>query len=80
MNLLNIFKQKSPIQRFLFILGLFLFLLFLSIGIVFIFWDSFSGLNQLETKINSQQRFYFGVLLVVYGIYRFLKLMNKKVE
>jgi hypothetical protein len=80
MNWLNNFKQKSPIQRFLFILGLFLFLLFLSIGIVFIFWNNIPKLNQLETKINSQQRFYFGILLVVYGAYRFLKLMNKKEE
>jgi hypothetical protein len=80
MNLLNNLKQKSPIQRFLFILGLFLFLLFLSIGFVFIFWDNISGLNELETKINSQQRLYFGILLVVYGTYRFIKLMNKKEE
>ena len=80
MNWLNNFQQKSLKQRFLFILGLFFFVLFLCLGFVFIFWDNISGLNQLESKINSQQRLYFGVLLVVYGTYRFLKLMNKKDE
>jgi hypothetical protein len=80
MSWLNTFKQKSPKQRFLFILGLFFFVLFLCLGLVFIFWDNISRLNQFETSINSQQRLYFGVLLVFYGIYRFLKLMNNKAE
>ena len=80
MNWLNNLKQKSPKQRFLFILGLFFFVLFLCLGLVFIFWDNISRLNQFETSINSQQRLYFGVLLVFYGIYRFLKLMNNKAE
>jgi len=81
MNWYNNFKQKSPLQRFLFILGVFFFVLFVTMGSIFVFWDKLiPSLDKVSLRISEQQRFYFGILLMIYGAYRFLKLMNKKDE
>ena len=73
---LNFFKQKSPQQRFLFILGVVMMIVYLSIGIIVIF---FSELLHIDpTKFPASYRIAFGVLLIIYAVIRFSRLLNKK--
>ncbi|RZK49810.1 MAG: hypothetical protein EOO87_19695 [Pedobacter sp.] len=70
------FKQKSPQQRFLFILGAFMILIFLSLGIALVFYSD--SLNIDEEKFPRTYRIAFAILLVVYAGIRFSRLINKK--
>ena len=68
------FKQKSPQQRFLFILGLVMFLFYLILGGMLIFG------NQLLNQIQPLYRILLGCLLIVYALIRFTRLINQKPE
>lgn len=67
-------RQKSPAKRFLFILGLVMFAFYFCIGISIIFWDNFSKLF----GIAKGWKIAFGVLLIVYSFFRFVRLINQK--
>lgn len=67
---INTFKQKSPQQRFLFILGLVFFLLYLALGVYLIFWKN------IPFDIKPVYRILFGVLLIIYAIIRFVRLIK----
>ncbi|WP_379085750.1 hypothetical protein [Pedobacter sp. UC225_65] len=73
---LNYFKQKSPQQRFLFILGLTMMLIYLGIGIVIIFFNSLLPID--PEKFPKQYQVAFGVVLIVYAALRFGRLINQK--
>lgn len=73
---LNQFKQKSPQQRFLFILGLFMILIFLSIGIILVFFSDMLNLD--PEKFPANYRIAFAIVLVVYSAIRFGRIMNQK--
>lgn len=66
--------QKSPQQRFLFILGLVMFFFYIVLGGMLIFGNQV--LNQIETKY----RIMLGCLLIVYALIRFVRLINQKPE
>ncbi|MHC5200608.1 hypothetical protein [Myroides sp. LJL119] len=68
----NKFKQKSPLQRFLFVFGLLFFVLYLGLGIMFIVWKN------MPIDMDYNVRVLFGGLLIVYGIFRFYRLWNKQ--
>jgi hypothetical protein len=68
----NTFKQKSPQQRFLFIFGLIILLCYLLLGVYMIFW------KDIPFEIKPVYRILFGVLLIVYAIIRFYRLVNQK--
>ncbi|RYF11936.1 MAG: hypothetical protein EOO42_20705 [Flavobacteriales bacterium] len=70
------FKQKSPQQRFLFILGAFMILIFLFLGIALVFYSD--ALNIDEEKFPKTYRIAFAILLVVYAAIRFNRLISKK--
>jgi uncharacterized membrane protein (DUF485 family) len=70
---LNFFKQKSPQQRFLFILGLVMFLIYLTLGVILIFFKELIPL-QMEAKY----RIIFAVGLIIYALIRFYRLTNQK--
>ncbi|MEE1946751.1 hypothetical protein VRU48_16625 [Pedobacter sp. KR3-3] len=73
---LNYFKQKSPQQRFLFILGLTMMLIYLGIGIVVIFFGDMINLD--PERFPQKYRIAFGVVLIVYAGIRFSRIMSKK--
>ncbi|MDQ7947473.1 MAG: hypothetical protein REI78_07230 [Pedobacter sp.] len=73
---LNFFKQKSPQQRFLFILGVVMMIVYLGIGILVIFFSD--RLHIDPDKFPASYRIAFGVLLIIYAIIRFSRLLNKK--
>ena len=68
------FKQKSPQQRFLFILGLVMFLFYMVLGAMLIFG------TRLLSDIQPMYRIMLGCLLIVYGMIRFVRLINQKPE
>ncbi|TDG37259.1 hypothetical protein EZJ43_03825 [Pedobacter changchengzhani] len=67
----DIFKQKSPKQRFLLILGLLMFLLYLFMGLAFIFW------TRLAIPIDRPYKIAIGVFLIVYAFVRLLSLAKQ---
>ena len=69
---LRTFKQKSPQQRFLFILGLVMFTFYLILGLLLIFW------KDIPFEIEKTYRILFGLLLIAYAGIRFTRLINPK--
>ncbi|GGG80571.1 hypothetical protein GCM10007415_11290 [Parapedobacter pyrenivorans] len=65
-------RQKSPAKRFLSVLGLFMFGLYLVLGLVVIFWKDF------PLELDRTYRVLFGVLLVVYSFFRFVRLWQNR--
>ncbi|TRW22077.1 hypothetical protein FMM05_19200 [Flavobacterium zepuense] len=59
--------QKSPIQRFLFVLGIVFFLLYLVLGFMLIFT------NRIPLNITYNGKLILGILLIVYGSFRFIR-------
>ncbi|MBB5622440.1 uncharacterized membrane protein (DUF485 family) [Pedobacter cryoconitis] len=68
----NTFKQKSPQQRFLFILGLVMLTMYVVLGVALIFW------KDIPFEIKPTYRILFGLLLIVYAVIRFFRLINQK--
>ncbi len=64
-------KQKSLQRRFLFIFGVFAFICYLAAGLTVIFWDEILPDYGIKKII-------FGILLIIYGIYRFIRLFKKE--
>ncbi|SMD04998.1 hypothetical protein SAMN04488101_11076 [Pedobacter nyackensis] len=71
---LETFKQKSPQQRFLFILGLVMFLFYVVLGGMLILGTT------VLAEIQQKYRIMLGCLLIVYGVIRFIRLINQKHE
>jgi hypothetical protein len=67
----DIFKQKSPKQRFLLILGLVAFLLYLVMGLAFIFWPPIALRFNF---IPTWGRIAIGIFLIFYAFVRLLTL------
>ena len=64
------FKKKSLSQRFLFVIGILFFLLYLVLGLIIIFWKN------IPINMEPNYRMAFGVLLIVYSFFRFARFFN----
>ncbi len=64
------FKKKSLSQRFLFVIGILFFLLYLVLGLIIIFWKN------IPINMPPNFRMAFGVLLIVYSFFRFARFFN----
>jgi len=64
----DIFKQKSPKQRFLLILGLIMFVFYLVMGLAFIFW------NAIPLNMAKSYKIGIGIFLIIYAFVRLLSL------
>lgn len=73
---LNYFKQKSPQQRFLFILGLAMITIFVCLAILIAFFGELINLDQ--EKFPQVYRIAFAILLIVYSIIRFNRIIGRK--
>jgi hypothetical protein len=60
----------------MFILGLFMILIFLSIGIILVFFSDMLNLD--PDKFPAKYRIAFAIVLVVYSAIRFGRIMNQK--
>lgn len=66
--------QKSLLERFLLILGISFFLLYFALGIAIIFWE------KIPFQMPKMYRVAFGMLLIVYSFFRFVRLYKKSQE
>lgn len=73
-NFINNFKQKSLLQRFLFFFGILFLVLYFVLGCMFIFW------KDIPLELSYTRRLLFGVLLLVYSVFRFYRIINIKQE
>lgn len=64
---LNNFRKKSLNERFLLFIGVLFFLIYLTLGLIVIFWEKF------PFKMATGYRIAFGLLLIVYALVRFLR-------
>jgi len=69
-NLVDNMKKKSPKERFLLVIGMLFFFVYLVLGLAVIFWKEFPLAMEFKYRIA------LGVLLVVYAIIRFLRFYN----
>jgi uncharacterized membrane protein (DUF485 family) len=69
---LEFFRQKSPQQRFLFILGVTMMVLYVAIAVVVIFFGELIHLD--PEKFPQKYRIAFGVVLMIYAMIRFSRL------
>ncbi|TRX02369.1 hypothetical protein FNW10_15915 [Flavobacterium gawalongense] len=67
--LINI-QKKSLKERFLLVLGILFFLVYLVLGLLIIFMKNF------PLAIHPNYRIAFGVLLIVYSSFRFFRIIN----
>ena len=67
-------EKKSPKERFLFVIGILFFLLYLALGLAVIFWKKFPLAMEMHYRIA------FGVLLIVYAFFRFVRVFTIKKE
>jgi len=71
-NFLNTFKEKSLNQRFFFILGMVFLLVYFVLGCFFIL------VKNLPFDIPYTNRVIFGIILIVYSIIRFFRIIKKE--
>jgi cytochrome c biogenesis protein CcdA len=64
--------QKSPEKRFLFILGLLIFICYFALGMVLIFR------KDILPQFENPYRMIFGIMVIVYAFFRFMRLMQAK--
>jgi uncharacterized membrane protein (DUF485 family) len=60
-------EKKSPKERFLFIIGVIFFVIYLAMGAVLIFWQNF------PIAMEAPYRIALGVVLILYAFTRFFR-------
>jgi amino acid permease len=73
---MNSLKRKSPQQRFLFILGVVMIVIFVALAVVVVFFGD--RINLDPVKFPQKYRIAFGVILIIYAIIRFSRLTKDK--
>ncbi|MEO4007050.1 MULTISPECIES: hypothetical protein [unclassified Flavobacterium] len=71
MNIFQKFRQKSPKQRFLFVLGLVFLSLYLFMAATLIIWKS------MPVELPYRNRVILAVILIVYAGIRFVRLLQQ---
>jgi len=66
----NSFRQKSPQQRFLSILGFVMFLFYTILGLTLIIW------KDMPVPLERTYKVLLGCLLIVYGVFRFMRIFK----
>lgn len=74
-NSLNNFQKKSPKERFLLVIGILFFFLYLCLGLIVIFWEKIFS-NDFPFVMALKYRIAFGVVLIVYSFLRFFRIFN----
>ena len=69
-KIVNNIRKKSLKERFLLVLGILFFLVYLVLGLFIIF------MKNLPLAMEPKYRIVFGVLLIVYAIFRFFRIIN----
>jgi len=67
-------KGKSLKERFFLIIGVLFFLVYLGLGLAVIFWENF------PLEMEFKYRVAFGILLIVYSFFRFMRFFKSNEE
>ena len=67
-------RQKSPQQRFLFILGVAMVIIFCTLAILVMFFGELLSLD--PDRFPRNYRVAFGIVLIVYAAIRFLRILK----
>ena len=78
-NSLNNFRKKSLKERFLFIIGILFFSLYLFMGVMVIFWEIIFSKN-FPILMSSNYRIALGILLIAYSFIRAYRFINSDNE
>ena len=68
------FMKKSLKERFLLVIGVFFFLIYLVLGLAIIFWEQF------PIVMKPGYRIAFGIILIVYSFFRFMRFFDSNNE
>jgi cytochrome c biogenesis protein CcdA len=63
-------KKKSPKQRFLFVIGLVIFLMYLLMGLAVIFME------KLPLNMEKKYKIALGILIIAYASFRFFRIVK----
>jgi len=66
------FKKKSLKERFLLVIGILFFLIYLTFGLMVIFW------KKLPLNMSDNYRTILGVVIIGYSFLRFIRFFNKQ--
>jgi|APEBP8051073403_1049400.scaffolds.fasta_scaffold00121_11 hypothetical protein len=66
-KIIDNFKKKSLNQRFLLVIRMLFFLIYLTFGLAVIFW------KQLPLNLTQPYKIALGLLMIVYAFFRFLR-------
>ncbi|SHM22590.1 hypothetical protein SAMN05443669_10269 [Flavobacterium xanthum] len=69
-NILSNIRKKSLKERFLLVLGILFFLVYLVLGLFIIFMKNF------PLDMSPAYRIAFGILLIAYASFRFFRIIN----
>jgi len=64
------YKKKSLKERFLLFIGILFLMIYLTLGVILIFW------NKFPIRMETKYRIALGSLLIVYGTFRFWRLLK----
>ncbi|RXR22190.1 hypothetical protein EQG61_09335 [Flavobacterium stagni] len=64
------YKKKSLKGRFLLFIGILFFLIYLTLGLMIIFWE------KIPLRMEQNYRYAFGGLLIVYAFFRFIRYLS----
>ncbi len=73
-NFIKNFKEKSLKERFLLVIGILFFSIYLVMGLAIIFW------KKLPLNLPQSYRVALGVLLIVYSFFRFTRLLKSNID
>lgn len=71
-KIIDIFMKKSLKERFLLFIGVLFFLIYLTFGLLIIFWD------KLPLQLTQNYRIALGLILIIYAFLRFIRFFNSK--
>lgn len=74
------FKKKSLKGRFLFVMGMSIFVAYFILGLIFILWEYLPLAKSFALNMQPVYRLSFGVLLIAYGFIRFFRIFNVNSE
>jgi hypothetical protein len=70
-NYSNKLEKKSLKERFLLVIGILFFIVYLCMGLAILFWD------KLPLKMPYNYRMALGIVIIVYAFLRFIRFFQK---
>ncbi len=69
-NIISNIKKKSPQERFLLVIGVMFFIIYVILGIILILWKNF------PIALQPKWRYTLGAILIIYGFTRIIRVFK----